>query len=102
MASEFKKYSKLAVVGETTIMVVEAGKVATVIGMSVANTAEEYGKVDIKVGGSYLVKGAYIQKGSALIPIGGEQKVVLQAGEAIQVSAEVPMDVICSVLELEQ
>jgi hypothetical protein len=102
MASEFKKYAKSSVLNETIIFTVPTGKVATVIGMTVANIADDYGKVDIKAGDQYVIKGAYINKGSALVPIGGDQKVVIHAGESIKVSAEVTMDVICNVLEADQ
>jgi hypothetical protein len=50
----------------------------------------------------YIIKNAVIPVGGALVPIGGEQKVVLEAGDAIKVISNnaSSADVIVSVLEI--
>jgi hypothetical protein len=50
----------------------------------------------------YLVKDATIAPGGALVPIGGDQKMVLEAGDYLQVNTSIASsgDVIVSVLEI--
>jgi hypothetical protein len=61
--------------------------------------------VDIKISKlgveTFLVKGAPISVGGALVAVGGDQKLVLEAGNLIRVasSAAASVDVITSVLE---
>ena len=56
------------------------------------------------IGGSdfYLIKNAVIPVGGAIVPVGGEQKVVLQTGNLVKVlsSAATSADAILSVLEI--
>jgi hypothetical protein len=47
-----------------------------------------------------MVKDASIAVGGALVPIGGDQKLVLEAADAIKCSATSNCDVILSVLEI--
>ena len=49
-----------------------------------------------------MLQGATIATGGALVPIGGDQKLVLEAGDFVQVqsSAANSADVIVSVLEI--
>ena len=49
-----------------------------------------------------MIKRATIAPGGALVPIGGDQKVVLEAGDymRVQTSANSSADVIVSVLEI--
>jgi hypothetical protein len=51
---------------------------------------------------TYLVKGAGVGVGNALIPIGGDEKVVLIAGDSVKVksSAATSLDVVMSILEI--
>ena len=50
----------------------------------------------------FMLQGATIATGGALVPIGGDQKLVLEAGDYMQVqtSATNSADVIVSVLEI--
>jgi len=50
----------------------------------------------------FLVKNASVPAGGSLVPIGGDQKVVVEASDVIQVqsSAATSLDVIVSVLEI--
>jgi hypothetical protein len=72
--------------------------------MSIANmtTAPISANVFITVSGTdyFMVKEATIAVGGALVPIGGDQKLVLEATDAIKVSATANADVILSVLEI--
>lgn len=74
---------------QSTVYTVPAGQSATIFGMSVANTSANPGLVDVLVGSTgsmkYLVKGAPLPVGGTMIAIGGSQKVVLVAGQKINV-----------------
>ena len=50
----------------------------------------------------YLVKDATIAPGGALVPVGGDQKLVLEAGDYLQVNTSIASagDVIVSILEI--
>jgi hypothetical protein len=49
-----------------------------------------------------MLQGATISNGGALVPVGGDQKVVMEAGDYMQVQTSVAnsADVIVSVLEI--
>lgn len=82
--------------------------VATVIGVNVANIVSQNINVDVQITDSsasvtkFLVKGVLIVPGSSIILVGGEQKVVLEAGDSITVTstANSSADVVVSVLEI--
>jgi len=107
MAEVFKNYPSAAIgTTPTTVYTAGTGVTSVVIGMTVANILTNTQiAVDVKanVGGTavYLVRGAAIAVGGAMIPIGGDQKVVLEAGDYISVtsSAASSADVLLSVLE---
>ena len=107
MANNFKNYGASAVgTTLTTIYTAAAGVQATVIGMSIANVLNSSinANVIITISGSnfYMVKNAQIDPGSALIPIGGGQKLVLEANDYISVNTNTASsaDVILSLLEI--
>ena len=85
-----------------------AGVQATVIGMTIANITPSPISANVILSGGnitnnvYLVKDATIAPGGALVPVGGDQKVVLEAGDYLQVNTSVASsaDVIVSVLEV--
>jgi hypothetical protein len=67
---------------------VSAGTTATLIGTSLANTGSTAITVSAKLnksGGSsaFLVKDATVLPGGALVIVGGDQKVVLEAGDTV-------------------
>lgn len=105
MANTFKNYVAQNV-GTSPSTIVTASAATTVIGMTVANTSASAITVDVYVTISatdyYLVKGATVPTGGALVPVGGDQKVVLESGDALKVvsSAATSADVITSVLEI--
>ena len=79
---------------------------ATVIGMSVANLLAVPISVSVYVTSAatnyYMIKNATIAPGGALVPIGGDQKLVLEANDVLYVVSDtaVSADVITSVLEI--
>lgn len=85
---------------------VGGGVQTTVIGLSIANTSSSPVTVNVTVNDgtndAYLVKGAGIGVGQALVPIGGDEKVVLIAGDSIKVqsSAASSLDAVMSILEI--
>lgn len=90
----------------TTVYTAPASTTTTVIGLSLANTTGSQVTVDVTVtkGGTtgYLVKSAPVPTGSSLVVVGGDQKVVLETGNLIQVrsSATTSVDAIISILEM--
>jgi len=74
--------------------------------MTVANTTTNTvtAYVTLTSGGTtvFLVRNASVPAGGSLVPVGGVQKVVVEAGDVIQVqsSAATSLDVIVSVLEI--
>ena len=106
MANTFKN-SFQQNVGQTLSTIYTAtGVQATVIGMSVANIIQTDVRANVFVSSSgtdyFIVKNALIEPGSALVPIGGDQKLVLESGDLIKVQSDAPssLDVILSVLEI--
>ena len=107
MANTFKNNFQKAV-GQvpTTIYTAATGVQVTVIGLTVSNITTSDVNVDVFVnsGGNdfYIVKGATIEPGSALVPIGGDQKLVLEQSNFIRVQSDTTssVDVTISVLEI--
>lgn len=107
MANTFKNYV-LANVGTsaTTVLTGATGAQTTIIGMTCANTTAVNVTVSVTLTSGattvYLVKNATILPGGSLVPVGGDQKVVLTAGNVLQVqsSAASSVDVALSVLEI--
>ena len=72
----------------TVTPTVTSGQTATLIGLSLANTSASNITVSAKLnksGGSsaFLVKDATVLPGGALVVVGGDQKVVLEAGDTV-------------------
>ena len=107
MANSFKNYFlKNANTTSQNVYVAGTGVSATVIGMTIGNTTSAPISANITVtsaGTSYfMLQGATVATGGALVPIGGDQKLVLETGDFVQVqtSAANSADVIVSVLEI--
>ena len=87
-----------------TIVTAGAGAQTNIIGMSVSNTTSTAVTVDVYITRSsidyYIVKGATVPQGGALVPVGGDQKIVLVASDALKVVASTAtcVDVITSAL----
>jgi hypothetical protein len=107
MANNFKNYFlKNATTTAANVYAPGAGTQSTVIGMTIGNTTASPISANVTVisGGTthFMVQNATISNGGALVPIGGDQKLVLEFGDYIQVqtSATNSADVILSVLEI--
>lgn len=108
MANAFKNYLT-AGVGTTANAVYSpttSGIQSTVIGMTIANvnTVPIYVSVILNSGSAnaYLVKNALVPTGGALVPIGGDQKLVLEQNDVLYTVCDKASsaDVILSVLEI--
>ena len=99
MASALKSYKLRNVTTEETVFLVPTGTTVTVIGLAVANVSGTDTEVSVLLDDTYILKNAMVIKGSAVVPVGGEQKIVVNANSAIKVTATEPVDVVCSVLE---
>lgn len=109
MANTFKNQT-LKAAGTTAQNAYAAGSgvQATVIGMTIANITNSPISANVILSGGnitnnvYLVKDATIAPGGALVPVGGDQKLVLEAGDYLQVNTSVASsaDIIVSVLEI--
>lgn len=105
MANTFKNYVSQQV-GTSAATIVTASTATTVIGMTVANVTASPITVSVYIVVSsdtyYLVKDATVPVGGSLVPIGGDQKLVLENGDSLRVisSAATSADVIASVLEI--
>ena len=107
MANVFKNFfSKNVGASAATVYTAPSATQSTVIGFSAANTSNSPVTVDayITSGGVdyYLVKGATVPNGGALVIVGGDQKVVLEASDAVKMisSAATSIDAVLSVLEI--
>lgn len=105
MANTFKNYVQQAV-GTSAATIVTATTATTVIGMTVANISVSPITVSVYIVVNsdtfYIVKDATVPVGGALVPIGGDQKLVLENTDSLRVisSAAASADVIASVLEI--
>ena len=99
MANSLKTYTKRNVTADTAVMTSPEGATSTIIGLAISNVSGVNTNVTVKLGTTHIVKNATVIAGSALVPIGGEQKIVVTAGQSIYVQATNAVDVVCSVLE---
>ena len=100
MANTFKNYVSESVgTTETTVYTVPASTTSVTIGCNVANRTASTINVDVKLGTTFIVKGAPIPANSALSVLDG--KIILEAAETIKVTSDTASsaDVILSVLE---
>jgi hypothetical protein len=107
MANNFTSYANKDVgTSAATVVTVGASTQTTVIGMSCANTTTSPVTVDAYITRSsvnyYLIKGATVPVGGALVIVGGDQKVVLTTSDALKVvsSTAASLDVVTSVLNI--
>lgn len=119
MASTFKRYFKQAVgtSNSTIYNPTTVGIQSTIIGMTLCNTTNNtievsatfsQGANSANAGANtvYIVKSAIVPSGSTLVPIGGDQKLVMTANSTVSDYLEVSsntvssVDVIISVIEV--
>ena len=95
----FNRYVNNGVITSQDVIICPADTVITLIGVTVSNTSGTLTTATITAAGANILKDVEIEKGSAIVPVGGEQKIVLLAGDKLTVSADYAVDVIASVLE---
>jgi hypothetical protein len=100
MANSFKGYDVAGVTTEATVFTGPVDTQSTVIGLGVANVGTGTAQVSVKRNGVYVVKNATVPEGGSLIAVGGDQKLVVEAGGVIVVSSNVSVDVTVSTLEI--
>tara|TARA_Y100000114_G_scaffold75793_1_gene69508 strand:+ start:1398 stop:1727 length:330 start_codon:yes stop_codon:yes gene_type:complete len=108
MANTFKIKTDTAVgTGAATIYTCPSATQTTIIGLSVANIVASQITVDVQLENNdgdniYLVKAAPVPVGSALVVVGGDQKVVMEASDVLKVTTNTASsgDVALSILEI--
>ena len=104
MANTFKSYLSAGVTTQTTVHTAPVNTQTTVIGLSIANasTGAVTSTVTLTRGAVVVnvIKDAAIPAADSLILYGGDQKLVMQAGDLLKVTSSGACDVIVSVLEV--
>lgn len=107
MPNTFTSYANKNVgTSAATVVTVGASTQTTIIGLDVANTTASPITADVYITRSavdyYLIKGATVPVGGALVVVGADQKVVLITSDALKVvtSAASSADVVTSVLNI--
>lgn len=107
MANNFSRYlSKNIGTSASSVFTVPASTVSTLIGLTIANTSVSPITIDVYItsGGVdiYILKNADVAVGGAIVPIGGDQKIVMLAADILKVraSATSSVDAILSVLNI--
>lgn len=99
MASSFENHAQESVTSSTTIVSCPVNTTMTVVGMTVTNVSGLDTNVTVSVNNTRLLLNATVFEGSAIVPIGGDQKVVLTADDTLSVTADNTVDVFVSVLK---
>ena len=100
MANAFKNYKGLNITAETVVFTGPVDTETTVIGMTIANTGNTVAKASVKLDTAYLVKNIEIPVGSSAVIVGGNQKIVVMAGDEIKVDSDNTVDAVLSTLEI--
>ena len=100
MANSFINSISTGVTTVTTVYTGIAATEATVIGMTIANTSAAAITASATLEGAFIVKNAPIPVGGSLVIVGGDQKLVVQSAQVLQVVATDTVDVITSILEI--
>ncbi len=104
MANTFKSYLASGVTTQSTVLTAAANTQTTLIGLSLANTSTGAASVTAVLTRSgsdfHVIKNATVPAADALVLYGGDQKLVMQAGDLLKVTSSATVDVIVSVLEV--
>lgn len=108
MANQFKNYFTQNIGdANTVIYTAPSGAQSTIIGITMCNISNQTVAGSIFVApysgtNTFMVKGCSMTIGSALVPVGGDQKLVLEGNDAIYVYSNTSnaIDAIVSVLEI--
>ena len=104
MANDFKGVQSVSVTTVTTVYTAPVSKDSIILELDIANTTASAVTASAEVLDSsastdaFIVKDAPIPAGSSLQVISG-QKVILETGDSIRVTASGACDVVCSILE---
>ena len=104
MANDFKGVQSVGVTSAATVYTAPANKDSIILELDIANTTASAVTASAEVLDSsastdaFIVKDAPIPAGSSLQVISG-QKVILETGDSIRVTASGACDVVCSILE---
>lgn len=111
MANAFKTKtfdgSSTAASTAMTIYTCPASTETTIIGMTIANITTSQILVDVTFENSdgdnvYILKEAPVPVGGAMVPVGGDQKIVMEASDVIKVTSDTAnsADTTLSILEI--
>ena len=111
MANTFKVKtfdgSSTAADTDMTVYTCPASTQTTIIGMTISNLSASQINVDVKLENNdgdnvFLIKDAPVPVGSAFVPVGGDQKVVMEASDVLKVQSNAAnsADTTLSVLEI--
>ena len=104
MANDFKGVQSVGVTSAATVYTAPVSKDSIILELDIANTTASAVTASAEVLDSsastdaFIVKDAPIPAGSSLQVISG-QKVILETGDSIRVTASGACDVVCSILE---
>ena len=108
MANTFRPFTDTAVgTSAATSYTVPSATATTIIGLNISNILTVGITVDIQLENNdgdnvYILKDAPVPVGGALVAVGGDQKIVMNASDVLKVTASQASaaDVIVSVLEI--
>jgi len=111
MANAFKTKtfdgSSTGAASDMTIYTCPASTETTIIGFTIANIASAQITVDVKLENSdgdnvFLIKDAPIPVGSSFVPVGGDQKICMEASDVLKVQSDTAnsADTTLSILEI--
>ena len=104
MANDFKGVQSVGVTTAATVYTAPASKDSIILELDIANTTAAAVTASAEVLDSsagtdaFIVKDAPVPSGGSLQVISG-QKVILETGDSIRVTASGACDVVCSILE---
>ena len=109
MANTFKNIGSASIgTSEVSVYTCPASTTSTIIGLTCANlTTTSPIRCSIRLYDSsatahyYIVKDAEIFEGGSLVVVGGDQKVVLEAGDIIKVSSNTASSIDCVISYME-
>ena len=92
---------------DMTIYTCPSSTETTIIGMSIANTTSSQITVDVKLENAdgdniFIVVNAPVPAGGTLVPVGGDQKIVMEASDVLKVQSDTAnsADTALSILEI--
>jgi len=108
MANAFKVKTKIGLgTADSAVYTCPSSTQTTIIGLNLANIKNSAITANVRLTNndgenSYIIKNAPIPIGSSLVPVGGPQKLVMEASDIISVSSDTDssIDATLSILEI--